>query len=611
VPAVGEVAEFLRRHPPFDLLHDAEIDELAGQVEIAFHPAGETLFTQGTAVDCVWVVRTGSVDIVSGDAVLDVADEGDLLGQTSMISGLPSGFTARAAEDTLVYRIPADAVQSLLQRPRALSFLVRSMLRSDSEPGGGPGVADPLRRTVGSLLRMPLLTCGPDEPIRDVARLMTAKGASAVIVGGRPILGIVTDTNLRTQVIGAGLDPGAPVSQAMSAPVHTIGVDDLGADALLEMLARGIQHLPVTDAGGRLVGVLQHHDLVSAETRTPLVVRRRIARADTVAQVVEASRGLRAAAISMRDTGAGGEQVSALWSVVVDALTARLIELNRPSGSGASMEFTWLALGSIARREGAPSSDVDSALVWSGPIAAADAEDRLGPITRAVSEGLEACGFRPDEHGLTAADPPFARSMSSWRDIVRDLGRDPSGEKSTLLTSVLLDSRPVWWHGRSQTIAQLFVDSPGLQPLLHVMGRHALAHRLPTGFLRDFVVESGGERRGLLDLKRGGLLPIVELARWAGVMSGVGAGSTRERLRAAGAAILEPGQVTDLIEALDVVTDVRIAHQLEQLESGDRPDDDIRPGRLSSIGRAQLREAFRAVASVQRALQAEFIVGAR
>jgi CBS domain-containing protein len=616
VPAVGDVAEFLRRHPPFDLLHDTEIEQLAGQVEIAFHPAGETLFTQGTAVDCVWVVRTGSVDIVSGDAsgdaVLDVADEGDLLGQTSMISGLPSGFTARAAEDTLVYRIPADAVQPLLSRPRALSFLVRSMLRGESEAGRGPDVADPLRRTVGSLLRMAPVTCDPDDPIRDVARLMTAQGASAVIVGGRPILGIVTDTNLRTQVIGAGLDPGAPVRLAMSVPVHTIAVDSLGADALLEMLARGIQHLPVTDPSGRLVGVLQHHDLVSAETRTPLVVRRRIARAGTVADVVEASTGLRAAAISMRDTGADGQQVSALWSVVVDALTARLIDLNRSSVSGSPMEFTWLALGSIARREGAPSSDVDSALVWSGQVTAAGAEQQLAPVTRAVSAGLEACGFRPDEHGLTAADPPFARSMPSWRDIVRDLGRDPSGEKSTLLTSVLLDSRPVWWEGRSQTIAQLFVDSPGLEPLLRVMGRHALAHRIPTGFLRDFVVESGGQRRGLLDLKRRGLLPIVDLARWAGVMSGVSAASTRERLRAAGGTgVLEPGQVADLVEALDVVTDVRIAHQLEQLEAGDRPDDDIRPGRLSSIGRAQLREAFRAVASVQRALQAEFIVGAR
>ncbi len=341
-------------------------------------------------------------------------------------------------------------------------------------------------------------------------------------------------------------------------------------------------------------------------------MRRRIARATTVDELVEAAHGLNAAAISLRDSGAGGEQVSALWSVVLDALTVRLIELSRPAGSDAGVDFTWLALGSIARREGAPSSDVDSALVWAGSVADAEAHAHVGPIARAVGEGLARCGFRPDEHGLTAADPIFARSMTSWRTVVRDLGRDPTGEKTTLIASVLLDSRPVWSAGQAQTIGQLFVDTPGLTELVRVMGRHALAHRIPTGFLRDFVVESGGQRRGLLDLKRRGLLPIVEIARWAGLMGGVGAASTRDRLRAAGVAgVLADEQVTDLLEAFDVVTDVRIAHQLGQLESGSAPDDDIKPNLLSSIGRAQLREAFRAVASVQRALQAEFTVGAR
>ncbi len=142
MPAVGDVAEFLRHHPPFDLLNDTELEQLAGRTEIAFHPAGETLFAEGTAVDCVWVVRTGSIDIVSGEAVLDVAGEGEVVGQTSMLSGLPSAVSARAAEDTLVYRIPAEAAQPLLSRPRALGFLVRSMLPiggAESGPRSRPG----------------------------------------------------------------------------------------------------------------------------------------------------------------------------------------------------------------------------------------------------------------------------------------------------------------------------------------------------------------------------------------------------------------------------------------------------------------------------------------
>ena len=72
--------------------------------------------------------------------------------------------------------------------------------------------------------------------------------------------------------------------------------------------------------------------------------------------------------------------------------------------------------------------------------------------------------------------------------------------------------------------------------LLRLLARFALSFRPPTGFLRDFVVEHSGERRGQLDIKHGGMIPIVDLARWAGMAAGVASASTLERLRAAEAA---------------------------------------------------------------------------
>jgi CBS domain-containing protein len=58
----------------------------------------------------------------------------------------------------------------------------------------------------------------------------------------------------------------------------------------------------------------------------------------------------------------------------------------------------------------------------------------------------------------------------------------------------------------------------------------SLAHRPPTGFFRDFVVEHDGVHRGKLDIKHGGLLPIVDLARSAALAAGVAAASTPARL---------------------------------------------------------------------------------
>jgi CBS domain-containing protein len=129
----------------------------------------------------------------------------------------------------------------------------------------------------------------------------------------------------------------------------------------------------------------------------------------------------------------------------------------------------------------------------------------------------------------------------------------------------------------------------------------ALARRPPTGFLRGFVLESDGARKGLLDIKRGGLAPIVDLARWAGLAAGVVAASTRARLDAAEAAgTLEPRDAAVLRDAFGLISALRMEHHVACLRTGLAPDDLIDPTRLTRLTRSSLKEAFRAVAAVQR-----------
>ena len=140
------------------------------------------------------------------------------------------------------------------------------------------------------------------------------------------------------------------------------------------------------------------------------------------------------------------------------------------------------------------------------------------------------------------------------------------------------------------------------------MARYALSYRPPTGFLRDFVVEHSGEHKGRLDLKHGGMLPIVDLARWAGMAAGVTSSSTRERLRAArDAGVLSEDDGRVLEEAFALV--VRAAARAPG-RAGPRGHAARRlhpPGRLTPLTRSYLKDAFRAVAAVQRRIGAELL----
>lgn len=58
-----------------------------------------------------------------------------------------------------------------------------------------------------------------------------------------------------------------PISEVMTSPVATVGPDDSLEDVLAVLAEHGISGIPVADAEGRLLGVLDDTDLIVSEAR--------------------------------------------------------------------------------------------------------------------------------------------------------------------------------------------------------------------------------------------------------------------------------------------------------------------------------------------------------
>ena len=147
--------------------------------------------------------------------------------------------------------------------------------------------------------------------------------------------------------------------------------------------------------------------------------------------------------------------------------------------------------------------------------------------------------------------------------------------------------------------------SSGSEPRAHrsATTTRDASERSPTGFLGNIVVEHSGEQRGRLDIKRGGTSPVTSLARYAGLAVGSVATTTPGRLRDAAGAALEQTEARTLEEAFHLLHGLRLEHQIVQLREGHEPDDLLDPQTLNPLTRRYLREAFRAVTRVQRAIQ--------
>ncbi|MGO9963954.1 MAG: putative nucleotidyltransferase substrate binding domain-containing protein [Acidimicrobiales bacterium] len=607
-----EIVEFLLGHPPFTALPPAEVERAAASAEVEFHLAGTIIFSQGAhSSEFLRVIRAGVVEIVHDGRVLDVIGVGEMFGHASMLSGLPTGFAARAAEDALTYRIPADAAYRLLGQPATLRYVTRSLLQDRYGIRHGRSAEvdrDRLSQPVANLLRSPAVICPPDTPIREAAREMSSRGATAVVIDLGSSLGILTDRDLRSRVLAVGLSPDTPVSAAMTAPAETVPGDRLASEVLLDMLDRSFRHFPVLSPTGSLLGVVADSDLVEVQTHSSFSLRREIARAADAGELAAVAAQLPPTIVSLHRANMAPLAIEAVFSIVSDALTRRALEFAAAEVGEPPVAFAWLALGSQARREAVPSSDLDSAVAFlkSGDPAL-DVDGVIRPyfsdLALRATEILVACGFHPDTHRTSASDPLFVRSLDSWQSAVRSWLDDPAQDKALVLMSILVDSRPVFGAEVADMLARTLLPARAHPNLLRMLARFSLSHRPPTGFLSGLVVEHSGEHRGRLDLKEGGALPIVSLARWAGLAAGVLCASTPERLRAASdAGILAPQDAETLIESFELVSELRLEHQVAQLTAGTPPDDFVDPAQLSPLTRSYLKEAFRAVAAVQQTI---------
>ncbi len=568
---MSEIARFLAQRPPFDGLAPAELTEVAAQAAIEFHLRGAVILSEdGGPVTFLRVIHSGGVDITHDGRLLDLLAPGDAFGHEAMLSGLPPGFEARAAEDTLVYRIPVQVARPLLDRAR------RRELPS--------GATDPAYQPVVKMIRAGTVTCKPSENIGFVAERMTAVGASAAVVelddGG---IGILTDRDLRARVLAVGRSGAVRVDSAMTAPAFVVSPDRLAGEVLYEMLERGIRHAPVVSERGRLIGVVEDGDLVAAQPRAWFGVRRAIERARSLDALAQAEARLPGLMLDLHHSSVAALELAPVLSALVDALTHRAIELAAAVGDPPPAGSVWVSVGSQARRELTPVSVRRGALIH--PAQAPPSAEWLAALETAVAQ----CGV---------GRPAVARDAQAWTALAAS-GRGGSGSDPALALWVLADRRVLWGAPREPL--------PGIEGvhrarLIDALAASAFTHTLPTGFDADAVLTREG-RQARLNIREAAIVPIAAIARWAAAVAGAGEGSTPERLRGAAAAgVIGDDQAQTLIEAFELALELRIVHHLEQIAAGEEPDDLLDAAKLRPLTRGRLRDVFRAVSAVAREL---------
>ncbi|MGI9412301.1 MAG: DUF294 nucleotidyltransferase-like domain-containing protein [Hyphomicrobiales bacterium] len=594
--------EFASRCHPLDLVPSDVRASLAEEIDQVDAVSGDTIYEVGTTLPGFYLILSGAVEIVtaSGD-ILSRLSDGDAFGERGLLRDGLAPNSAVAAQDSSLYMLPkADFNRLLHAYPGFRAYF------SPQRLSALPLVDDKtlFSTRLADLMSADPVSVSPETSVRDAARLFSERRISCLpVVGGAGVVGIVTTRDVAERIVARGRDNETPVGEIMTPDPVTLPSDALGYNALLTLVERGIGHLPVTE-NSRLKGVLTLTDLVRHQSLADIFLVIEIKKKRSVNELAGVISKIPQLLAQLNSAGLDANKIGQIITSVTDALTARLIDLAEIELGTAPVPYLWLACGSQGRREQTGISDQDNCLILSNDF---DTDQHAGYFTKLaefVCDGLDACGYYYCPGEMMATNDRWRQPLSRWREYFRGWIAQPD-PMAQMLASVMFDLRPI--VGERTLFEGLVEETLSLASANSIFQAHmisnSLKHSPALGLFGGFALIRKGEHKDTVDLKLGGVVPIVDLARVYALRGAISEVNTLDRLDLAidEKTVSESGG-RDLIDAYRLVADVRLNHQARLIREGAKPDNFMSPNALSELERNHLRDAFVVIKTMQSAL---------
>jgi CRP-like cAMP-binding protein len=139
---MSDKKDFLKRLDMFNGLSDEEVSKVTALCTEATYKAGGTILNIKDAADNVYLIRKGTVQIITNPDMLEVEPklaesmlvtlgEGQCFGEMGLVDRGARSATVRAVSDTDVYVINCDKFLELCKQDTHMGFLVMRNIAAD------------------------------------------------------------------------------------------------------------------------------------------------------------------------------------------------------------------------------------------------------------------------------------------------------------------------------------------------------------------------------------------------------------------------------------------------------------------------------------------------
>ncbi len=626
----GNTQAFLRKHAPFNKMTADALQLFAEKAQIAFYPAGSEIVGPDSGnVRFFYLIESGKVQArqagevtVTEYSILSLG-AGESFPIGAVTAGRPSTNLYTAVEDTFCYQLPAEDYRVLMQiSPEFNLFCTQYIASLLDQSRRQLQLQFAQRASEQQTLNSPLAGIGsrspisvaPETPVRAALETMSQAGVGSLVIAGedRKPVGVFTRSDLLDRVVLADLPQTAPISQAMSANPFKLEEHATAYDAMLAMATHGIRHVLVTDAEGRLTGVVSERDLFALQRVGLRQIRQSIEGAHNVEALQQSAADVRQLSFNMLAQGVGAEQLTQFISALNDALTRRVIQLNLDHHNFDGIEWAWLAFGSEGRDEQTFSTDQDNGIVYAVPEGqtAEALKQRFLAFALDVNKDLDRCGFPLCKGNIMASNPQWCLTLDEWKEQFSEWIRVPQPE-ALLNATIFFDFRPLFGKAElAESMRRHLLSQTSSNPMfLRAMAHNALDVEPPLGKIRDFLTDLEPDHPGKIDLKKYGSRIFVDVARIYALATGVHNTNSVQRLRLASKRLsIRDDEINAVLEGLDFIQLLRLQHQYLEGEPGTQGDNLINPDDLNELDRRILKESFRQARKIQTRLKLDYQV---
>lgn len=456
----------------------------------------------------------------------------------------------------------------------------------------------PFRHRLGEMARSPATIISRDASLTDVTTALVRDGSDCAFIGTDPahIDGIISERDI---INALSLQPdqvkNITAAQIMSSPVEGLNENSLLHVALGRMASKGIRHLAVLNSYGHLSGWVSSRELVHSRGSEAYALGDGILTAENPESLAKATAQLPQLAKAMLDEGVSARDLAGIISQEYLLVTQRAAELaeEKLAQDGITLPCPWalMVLGSAGRGESLLAADQDHAIVFEECDDEKEVEARrqvFMTLGSEISSILDKARIPFCKGGVMSKNPEWCRSMAEWRRAVAHWVRRAS-PADLLNVDIFFDFAVVAGYPEMGQRLTALSQTAGTRNAGFIKQLAAKASTYPPSrtLLGGFKTSDGR-----LDLKMGGLLPIVEMARILAIGEGSSARSTKDRIALRSQDDDAPITLARLEKDHALIISLILRQQLSDLANGIPPGNKIETRHLSRDEVRDLKNAF-------------------